>query len=209
MPQPPTLKIVEVFPSLQGEGLRQGEPTIFVRFAGCNLRCSFCDTKYAWKDGRDYSASQVVHKIKKIRARWPASWVCLTGGEPLLQDLRRLVSLLKREKIKVQVETNATLYYPLAADWISISPKPKAFFFSPQYRRIAKEVKLVVTRDLDFRIVERMRGEFPAKTPVLLQLQSNSRTSQKRAMKILKQTMKPGLCNIRLAVQLHKILRVR
>ena len=48
MPQPPTLKISEIFPSIQGEGLRQGEPTIFVRFAGCNLRCTFCDTKYAW-----------------------------------------------------------------------------------------------------------------------------------------------------------------
>jgi 7-carboxy-7-deazaguanine synthase len=209
MPQPPTLKIIEFFPSLQGEGLRQGEPTIFVRFAGCNLRCSFCDTKFAWKDGRDYSTSQVVDRIKKIRARFRAGWVCLTGGEPLLQDLRRLVSLLKKEQLRIQVETNGTRYSPLAVDWYTVSPKPRAYFFAPEYRASAKEVKLVATKDLSLEVVKKMRAAFPAKTPVLLQLQSNSRTSQKRAMKILEQTMEAGLDNVRLAVQLHKILRVR
>ena len=72
MPQQPTLKIVEIFPSLQGEGLRQGEPTIFVRLAGCNLRCSFCDTKRAWGRGRARSVpdimAEVVHAIEKESA---------------------------------------------------------------------------------------------------------------------------------------------
>ncbi|RPI99013.1 MAG: 7-carboxy-7-deazaguanine synthase QueE, partial [Candidatus Aminicenantes bacterium] len=49
MLRPPTLKTIEIFASVQGEGLRQGEPTIFVRLAGCNLRCGFCDTKRAWR----------------------------------------------------------------------------------------------------------------------------------------------------------------
>ena len=52
MPQQHILKIAEIFPSIQGEGLRQGEATLFIRLAGCNLECSFCDTKYAWKEGR-------------------------------------------------------------------------------------------------------------------------------------------------------------
>lgn len=209
MPQLLTLKIAEIFPSLQGEGLRQGELTIFVRFAGCNLKCSFCDTKHAWRGGRDYEASQVAEKIKKIRERFPARWVCLTGGEPLLQDLRRLVSLLKKEKFKVQVETNATLYYPLAADWFSISPKPKAFLYCPEFRRLAKEVKLVVTKDLRLGVIKKMRQAFPEKTPILLQPQSNKRWSQRLAMKIIRQALEAGLANVRLSIQLHKILHVR
>jgi len=209
MLRPRTLKIVEIFPSFQGEGLRQGEPTIFVRFSGCNLRCRFCDTKYAWQGGRDYSTEQAVEKIKKIRERFPAGWVCLTGGEPLLQDLRLLTRLLKKEKFKVQVETNATLHYPLAADWLSISPKPKAFFFCPPYRRLAKEVKLVVTRDLRVRAVEKLRRAFPRTTPILLQPQSNMRWSQNLAKKLVKEAIEAGLANVRLSVQLHKILRLR
>jgi organic radical activating enzyme len=209
MPQPPTLKIIEIFPSLQGEGLRQGEPTIFIRFSGCNLRCSFCDTKYAWQGGRDYSADRAVEKIKKIQKRFPAGWVCLTGGEPLLQDLRLLTRLLKKEKFKVQVETNATLYYPLAADWFSVSPKPKAFFFCAPYRRLAKEVKLVVTKDLRLRVIEKLRRAFPRRTPILLQPQSNKRWSQNLAEKLVKQAIEAGMANVRLSVQLHKILRIR
>jgi len=209
MPQPPTLKIVEIFPSLQGEGLRQGEPTIFVRLAGCNLKCSFCDTKYAWRGGRDYGPSQVVEKIKKMRARFPAHWVCLTGGEPLLQDLRQLVSLLKKEKFKVQVETNATRYYPLSIDWYTISPKPKAYSFAPEYQARAKEVKLVATKDLRLGVIKKLRQTFPEKTPILLQPQSSKRWSQRLAMKIIRQALEAGLKNVRLSAQLQKILHIR
>jgi organic radical activating enzyme len=203
------LKIIEIFPSLQGEGLRQGEPTIFVRFAGCNLRCSFCDTRYAWHGGRDYSAEQVVHKINTLHERFPARWVCLTGGEPLLHDLRRLVCILHKEKFKVQLETNATLYYPLAADWFTISPKPRAYFYAAEYRARAKEVKLVVTRGLRLEVIKKLRRVFPERIPLLLQPQSGQRWSQGLAIKLMKQTMEAGLENIRLSVQLHKILRLR
>lgn len=209
MLQRPTLKIVEIFPSLQGEGLRQGEPTIFVRFAGCNLKCYFCDTKYAWQNGRDYSALQVVDKIKKIRGRYPAHWVCLTGGEPLLQDLRQLVRLLKKAKLKIQVETNATCYNPLSIDWYTISPKPKAYSFAPEYLARAKEVKLVATKDLRLGIIKKLRQAFPEKIPILLQPQSNKRWSQKLAMNIIRHALEAGLTNVRLSVQLHKILHLR
>ncbi len=209
MPRPPTLKIVEIFPSLQGEGLRQGEPTIFVRFAGCNLRCPFCDTRYAWQGGQDYSAKKALEKIKKIRKRFPASWVCLTGGEPLLQDLRRLTRFLKKEKFKVQVETNATRYYPMAADWFSISPKPKTFVFCAPYRRLAREVKLVATKDLNLGIIKKLRRAFPRTTPILVQPQSNTHWSQNLARKLVKESLKAGLDNVRLSVQVHKILGIR
>jgi 7-carboxy-7-deazaguanine synthase len=209
MPPQPTLRIVEIFPSLQGEGLRQGEPTIFVRLAGCNLKCSFCDTKYAWRGGSDFSLSEISAKIEKFRRRFPVHWVSLTGGEPFIQDLRPLTRLLKKQKLKIQVETNGTLYYPLSADWFTVSPKPKSYSFKPEFRSLANEVKLVVSKELTGKIIKNMRATFPSDIPILLQPQSNRRWSQERAIKLFQKACSSGLDNIRVSIQLHKILKLR
>jgi organic radical activating enzyme len=204
----PTLKIAEIFPSVQGEGLRQGEPTIFVRLSGCNLRCSFCDTKYAWTGGEMRTRDSVVAEVKKIRLDFPALWVCLTGGEPLLQDISGLVRDLKKEGLKVQVETNGTVDRLLPVDWYTISPKPKDYFYQPRFRKAAKEVKLVVSRELTYEVVSRLHKEFPPDTPVILQPESNRQASARRAMRILEQCLKDGLTNIRLSCQLHKVFKI-
>ena len=209
MLQPPTLKIIEIFPSLQGEGLRQGEPTIFVRFSGCNLKCYFCDTKYAWQGGKDYPVEEVLEKIRKIRKAFPARWVCLTGGEPLLQDLGKLIRKLKKEGFKIQVETNATVFRSLPVDWYTVSPKPKRYFYQPQYRKKAKEVKIVVSKGLESRVVQRIRQDFPLHIPLILQIQSNRRWSLDLALKILKESLKAGLNNIRVSAQFHKFFGLR
>ncbi len=209
MPPQPTLRIVEIFPSIQGEGLRQGEPTIFVRLAGCELRCSFCDTKYAWEGGRDMSPEEVVAAIRRIRRRFPARWVSLTGGEPFLQDLRGLVRLIRKEGLKIQVETSGVVHRPLAADWLTVSPKPKAYRVAPEFIRKTREVKLVVSRDLTFAAVRRVRRSFPDATPVILQPESNRAWSRRLALRILNETLAAGLTNIRISLQLHKILGLR
>jgi 7-carboxy-7-deazaguanine synthase len=189
--------------------MRQGEPTIFIRLAGCNLKCDFCDTKYAWEGGRQLSSEEVLKKIRTLRKSFPADWVSLTGGEPLCQDLRELVGGLKRERLRVQVETNGTLYLPLAADWYTLSPKPEKYFFQPAYKKTAKEVKLVVTRRLEFKTVKKLRREFPRKTPLLLQPQSNRKWSVERSLKLLKQSLSAGLPNVRLSSRLHKVFGFR
>jgi len=209
MPQPPILKITEIFSSIQGEGLRKGEPTLFIRFSGCNLKCSFCDTKYAWKDGQPYSAAQVLAEVRKIRQSFPARWVCLTGGEPLLQDIAELTHTLKKEGLKIQIETNATLYRSLPVDWYSVSPKPDEYDCRPEYREKAGEVKIVVTKNLDLESVRRLREWFPEKTPLLLQPQSNRKWSMALGVRLLSQAIKAGLKNIRLSAQLHKIFGLR
>jgi 7-carboxy-7-deazaguanine synthase len=209
MPAPPTLKIIEIFPSIQGEGMRQGEPTIFVRLAGCDRRCSFCDTKYAWEGGEDYAVERILENVHKIKQRFPARWVCLTGGEPFMQDVRLLVRLLKGDNCRVQVETNGTRYYATKADWITVSPKPKEYLVRPEFQRLAKEVKLVVTRELDLAAIRRIRAAFQSRIPVLLQPESNRRWSQKQAIRLLKQASAANLDNIRISVQLHKIIGLR
>jgi 7-carboxy-7-deazaguanine synthase len=209
MPQPHILRIAEIFPSIQGEGLRQGEATLFIRLSGCNLRCSFCDTKYAWEKGRGYTLDKVMEKIKELRRCFPARWVCLTGGEPLLQDIGPLVRRLKKEGFNIQVETNATLYRNLPVDWYSISPKPEKYFFQPQYRKKAKEVKLVVTRNLSLKLIMKVRKKFPERTPILLQPQSNRKWSKKLGVKLLNQALKADLNNVRISLQLHKVYGLR
>ncbi len=99
------MKVCEVFFSIQGEGLSSGFPTVFVRFAGCNLRCSYCDTVYAYSEAYDeYSPKEVFEKIRG----YCCMRVCITGGEPLLQsDLNDLLILL--DGYKVSIETNGTL----------------------------------------------------------------------------------------------------
>jgi len=151
----------------------------------------------------------VLAEVRKIRLVFPAPWVCLTGGEPLLQDISGLVRDLKKEGLKVQVETNGTVDRLLPVDWYTVSPKPKDYFYQLRFRKAAKEVKLVASRELTYEVVRRLRIEFPLETPMILQPESNRQPSAKRAMGILDQCLKDGLSNIRLSVQLHKVLRLR
>ena len=209
MPQQPTLKIAEIFFSLQGEGLRQGEPTIFIRLAGCNLRCSFCDTKYAWKEGKERTVANILNEAKKTYKKYPTDWICLTGGEPLLQDIRPLVRQLKSDNFNVQVETNATIFKHLPVDWYTLSPKPVKYFFHPLYKNKAKEIKLVITKDLKLSTILKVRKTFPENVPILLQPQSNRKWSLDLGLKLMKETLKTDLKNIKLSIQLHKVLKIR
>ncbi len=205
MHQPPTLKINEIFPSIQGEGVRLGKPTLFIRLSGCNLKCDFCDTKFAWHTGQEMSIESILKKLKKMHTTFPTEWVCLTGGEPLYQNIGRLVQQLKAEDLKIQVETNATIYRRIGVDWYTISPKPPDYFYQPEYIKKAKEVKIVVTKGLDLGVLKKLRQDFPEKIPLLLQPQSNSKSSAKHAIRLLRQTLKDDMKNIRLTAQIHKI----
>ena len=209
MRRPPTLKTTEVFASVQGEGLRQGEPTVFVRLSGCNLRCGFCDTKAAWRGGRERPVGEIVAEVVRLGSGLPAAWVCLTGGEPLAQDVRPLVDLLHDEGYLVQVETNGTFPPDPRADWHTVSPKPPDYDVHPGFVRLAREVKLVVCRALTLDAVRTVRAAFPAATPLILQPQSNAAWSRKKALKLLEGAYRSGLGGIRLSVQLHKVYGLR
>jgi len=205
MPQPLTLKISEIFFSAEGEGLRQGEPTIFIRLSDCNLRCSFCDTKYAWSDGQEMTNDLILSKLVGFRDEYRVGWVCLTGGEPLLQKVKPLVSRLKKAGFKVHLETNGTQPLSFKVDWLSVSPKPPDYKATASCRRLADEVKLVVSRSLKLEEIKKIRQAFAKNIPLLLQPQSNAAWSYKKAWKLYLQALRLGLKNIRLTCQLHKI----
>ncbi|MDD2410403.1 MAG: radical SAM protein [Candidatus Methanomethylophilaceae archaeon] len=98
------MKICETFVSIQGEGLMMGAPTLFIRTSGCNLDCSWCDTKYAFGDGRETDVAQLVEMAAGI------SHVCVTGGEPMLQEeLPELLEALISEGKHVVLETNGSM----------------------------------------------------------------------------------------------------
>lgn len=94
-----------MFFSLQGEGIHIGKPTFFVRTARCNLRCSWCDTKYSWEKGTEMSVEEVLREVEKQTARS----VCVTGGEPLLwKDAGELIAGLRERQYEVVVETSGS-----------------------------------------------------------------------------------------------------
>jgi 7-carboxy-7-deazaguanine synthase len=104
----PTLIVSEIFYSIQGEGLHQGLPTIFIRLAGCNLSCTWCDTAYArdFESGKAMKLSEIIKEIKK----YSADYVCITGGEPLLQkQVKALIHQLLKLSYNVDIETNGSV----------------------------------------------------------------------------------------------------
>jgi 7-carboxy-7-deazaguanine synthase len=123
------MRVTEIFYSLQGEGMLVGMPSVFVRLAGCPLRCRWCDTAYAW----DYSVGEDLDPVRIVErvCKWPGEHVVLTGGEPLLgQDstvrpgLMDLTRRLKTLGKHITIETAGTVFVPnLACDLMSISPK--------------------------------------------------------------------------------------
>ena len=109
------MKVKEIFYSIQGEGGRQGEASIFIRLAGCNLNCDFCDTD--WKDGK----FMTIQEIKKEISQYPSDWIVWTGGEPTLQ-LTDLI-LAQFSNYKHAIETNGTRPVPHRINYVACSPK--------------------------------------------------------------------------------------
>lgn len=132
-------RINEIFFSLQGEGFHVGTPSVFVRFSGCNLKCSFCDTSH--ESYREMSDDEIVEAV----SMYNAPWVILTGGEPSIQVTDSLVDRLQKLGRKVAIETNGTFPIPKNLDWVTLSPKEDK---SPILREV-DEIKVVFQEDHD------------------------------------------------------------
>lgn len=111
------LNVNEIFYSLQGEGGRAGEASIFIRLTKCNLSCSFCDTDF--EEGRDMDMEELLSVIKEF----PCKWIIWTGGEPTIQLTDEILKIFKDAGYMQAIETNGTRKVPSIIDYISCSPK--------------------------------------------------------------------------------------
>jgi len=191
-----TLQLVEIFYSVQGEGMWTGTPAVFVRLAGCNLACNFCDTDYALKFVA--GVADVVAQVRAAGGECPM--VILTGGEPLAQRATTaLIDALRADGRRVHIESNGTIDVALPPDvWLTVSPKER---LHPAMAARANEAKLIV----DGSVPHAWDGAFPPATPVFLQPEGN----KPRNVKLAVEAAKREPSRYRLSLQTHKFIGVR
>lgn len=132
------MKVNEIFYSLQGEGARTGEPSIFIRLADCNLICNFCDTEF--KSFKEMSLEEIKTECKKYNSKW----IIWTGGEPSLQLTQDIVEYFK--EWKQAIETNGSNKIPDNLDWICVSPKVAEHVLKRNFTKV-NELKYVIHKD--------------------------------------------------------------
>ncbi len=148
------LPLVERFFSVQGEGYHTGKAAYFIRLGGCDIGCSWCDSRFAW-DPDLHPLVETDHIVNSVILSGTDS-VVVTGGEPLIWNLNYLCSCLKNKNIKTFIETSGA--YPLSGkwDWICLSPKRNMPPLSSIYK-MANELKVVIQDGNDFRWAEKNR----------------------------------------------------
>ena len=135
-----TYPIVEIFHSVQGEGYHTGTPSIFIRFGGCNLQCSWCDTDFSKWD------KMSITEIMTILEQWTTRRIIYTGGEPAMQKLRPLSNELHSKGYNIAIETNGTIELKEGlVDWICVSPKDMLYPEFSIKQRKGDELKVVYT----------------------------------------------------------------
>lgn len=203
------LKINEIFFSIQGESSWVGYPTVFVRTSGCHLRCTYCDTTYAYHQGGLMSVESVIEKIKS----YPAKYVCVTGGEPLLQKqvydlMRTLCDLGYNVSLETSGDKDCAKVDARVKKIIDVktpdSGEPGAFDTrNLQYADMNAEFKFVICSEKDFEWAEEFvrQNNLFEKTNVLYSPSFKSVGERWLAEKIL-----ASRSAARLQLQLHKYI---
>jgi len=199
------MRLHAVFASVQGEGARMGVPSVFIRLAGCGLRCPECDTKEAWTVGREVPLEEILAEVDALARTRPGSQAVITGGEPLEQDLAELTAALKRRGFFLALETNGRHFQALDVDWWTVSPKETGGYrvVDPLVPRIG-EIKLVVTDALGPAVVARVR-RMRSDVPLFLQPEAGDPRRYETARRLFDGCVAAGIPGLRLGLQLHRI----
>ncbi len=199
------MDIIEIFHSLQGEGKNIGLPTTFIRTAGCNLRCEWCDTKYAWEDGEEMNINEIKKEVKEIGCRR----VCITGGEPLLQkDIYELIDSL--QGYQVSIETNGSIDIGKLMDkevMVSMDHKTPSSQMTGKMKhenlellREEDQLKFVIADEEDYEFSSNLLEKKEIDCEIILQPVDNQRIRD-----IAGWALEDGL-EVRVLPQLHKII---
>lgn len=203
--------INEIYPSIQGEGLLVGTPSLFIRIQGCNIRCPWCDqpSALAFKE-----PSIDFKDLMEIVDKYPHKHVVITGGEPFTETfLPELVKELLKKGKSVQIETNGTLWNQEledVAEHIHITCSPKAaanWYVHPKIKEYAKELKFVVDEVLNLEVIFSF-GDFLDKGCVVLQPEGNKKEFIDKALGIQLKLLELGY-EVRLLPQVHKLIGLR
>lgn len=192
------MKVNEIFHSLQGEGFNTGKASVFVRLAGCNLQCPFCDTSHTAYE--EMTEEQIADTV----AQYSTNLVVITGGEPALQLTSSLIDRLHAKRKTVAVETNGTLPLPENVDWITVSPKQDF---------VGEAGKCVITRANEVKVIfdgEHQVSDFGITAEhYFVQPCDTGNLSKNRKIKNLCIDFVKNNPKWRLSLQTHKLLGIR
>ncbi len=205
------LSINEIFFSLQGESTYAGFPCVFIRLAECNLRCSYCDTAYAFGRGRSMSISSIMEQVKSH----PGKLVEITGGEPLYQDeVNILMEALHKDDYKILLETNGSLYLGEVPDYVIKivdvktpgSGMQNSFMkWNLKFLQKHDELKFVLTNYRDYCFARDFIG---ANQPQVAAIHLSPVPSLLDPHDLATWMLEDGI-NAKLSLQLHKLLNLK
>ena len=195
-----SLPVMETFFSIQGEGYHTGQSFCFIRLAGCDVGCHWCDVKESW----DHNEHQflAIDKIVKLVNK-NSSQVVITGGEPLMWDLKKLTADLKINNIKVHLETSGAYDLTGTYDWICLSPKKRKLPKKEIYKK-ANELKIIVYNKDDFKFALREEKKVNDNCKLFIQPEwSKFDEIKKDVVKFVKENPKWSV-----SLQTHKYLEI-
>ncbi|BAU63501.1 Radical SAM domain protein [Stanieria sp. NIES-3757] len=196
-----TYPIVETFHSVQGEGAWTGVNAFFIRLGGCDVGCPWCDTKQSWNAKR-HSQRPVQDLAEEVQIANPAIAV-ITGGEPLMHDLKPLTAAIKSLGIRVHLETSGAHPFSGDFDWVTFSPKQ----FKPPHPSIyhqVSELKVVIAKSEDLIWAQQQASLVSPQTLKYLQPEWNTPASKDLIFEYVLRHPQ-----WRISLQTHKLLEVR
>lgn len=202
------MNINEIFYSLQGEGKWTGLPNIFIRTSGCNLRCTYCDTKYAYNNGKEMNIDEILNQIRK----YPCKYVCITGGEPLLQNKTlNLIDILLKKDYKICLETNGSINIKKLLNKISLmisldikcpssNMQEKSDLGNISFLRKDDQLKFIIKDKKDYNYAKKIVNKYKPNCTVFFQPVWGT-----NPMNLATWIINDGL-NVKLGLQIHKII---
>ncbi len=194
------LPVVERFYSVQGEGYNTGKAAYFIRLAGCDVCCPWCDAKVTWKSSDNYiSVEELVGEVVKQGVKY----VVITGGEPLMHPLDYICTLLKENNVEVFLETSGTHSLSGSFDWICLSPKKHKQALGECYKN-ASELKIIIETEDDFNWAEQNRRKVNKECILYLQPEWSKK---EESLPLIIEYMKKNPC-WNLSLQTHKFIDI-